>query len=62
MNRYNIEWSFFPDREGHAEDWSAAQVDARTLGEALSQFAWRQTNDTDARVHIKASLVARSEE
>ena len=56
MNRYQIEWSFFPDREGHADDWSEEFVDARTLGEALSQFAWRHTNDTDKVVHVKASL------
>ena len=56
MNRYQIEWSFFPDREGHADDWNTEYVNARTIGEALSQFAWRQTNNTDKAVHIKAAL------
>ena len=57
MNKWKIEWSFFPERDGEAEDWSTEYADARTLGEAISQFAWRQTTDTDKTVYVKATLM-----
>ena len=54
MNRYKIEWSFLPG--GIADGFKFEYVNARTIGEALSQFAWRNTNDTDKAVHVKVAL------